>query len=421
MTQTTQTMILLRLNQVSLSYFIFRETYIMFADGSDHSTSTGNQQEVSSAPSSLPNDYHNGGYNSDPSLPFADITVPIKESIFQDYQQYSTNFNSTLHNHRQEGQYWPSAQHVQSTSSPVVGAVSLVGSLDSGQPKFSRVYPGINGPVVPRSQPGLTNQHPTSKPVSPPKPNTKRKNNDISSNSPIPVLPRKVIADKLMSISPLTVSNSSASSPQMDVVSKGRQKPNPMLNFPILLFQALNGGDMGKVKEIIESNTVESCGLKTPAIDSMVYGQHYLTGYFQVITDDHPDCVWVAKKCKLQPSTSSLATAEVHCRIYFAGTRIYKPQYLSANTFSSLNYQESFSSDNYNFLVRNPNKPSLLDEMDTSQLSHQEIAAMKELESRGKNLSIFGKGTMIFALNKENKILSMNIDYIITSFREVDI
>lgn len=95
------------------------------------------------------------------------------------------------------------------------------------------------------------------------------------------------------------------------------QRIRTLTLLPILIFKAFNGGDLPKVREIIREVTIKDCALKTPALDTEVYGQQYIMDLFQAIYDSHPDAVWVAKQCKLNEETNV-----IQCRVYFAGTRI---------------------------------------------------------------------------------------------------
>jgi hypothetical protein len=192
-----------------------------------------------------------------------------------------------------------------------------------------------------------------------------------------------------------------------------------LMNFPVVLFQAFNGGDLSKVKELLLEQATIDCGLKTPSLDVEIYGRTYLIDFFQAFSDAHPDAVWVAKRTKYTDLAPALG--ELTCRIYFAGTRIYKASLMSGMTDSlslGMAHSNSLHSDH---LYKKGGNASLLDEMDISNLTHYEIGAMRELEKRGKNLSIFGKGTMKLICNEFKKITHMYISWTITSFKEADI
>jgi len=188
-------------------------------------------------------------------------------------------------------------------------------------------------------------------------------------------------------------------------------KKHPFTKLPITLFQAFNAGDMTKVKELITENTLLSCTLRTPSLSQELIGSNYVIAFFQAVYDAHPDAILVAKKYKFIPSQHL-----IEGKIYFAGTRIMKSSLLmneiQGNDINSLLY------DNYDYLFKRKGA-SLLDEMNVMMLSDPEIAAMKELENSGKNLSVFWKGNMIFHLTNEgNKIDQVIIDWKVTSFRE---
>jgi len=182
-------------------------------------------------------------------------------------------------------------------------------------------------------------------------------------------------------------------------------KINSLTQLPVTLLKAFNGGDIQKVREIIRDATTKTCALKTPALDTEIFGQNYIADFFESVYESHPDTVWVAKKSKYIAER-----CEVSSRIYFAGTRIAQA---TKGTDLSGAYAE------YLFKRRGS---SLLDEMDVSALTEPEVVAMKELENLGCNLSVFGKGTMTLLVDEESgKITKFSVMWVITSFRQATI
>lgn len=174
---------------------------------------------------------------------------------------------------------------------------------------------------------------------------------------------------------------------------------------PVNLLKAFNGGDIQKVREIVRDFTLKNCALRTPALDAELFGQNYVSAFFESVYDSHPDAVWVAKKSKFVPERR-----EVSSRVYFAGTRI-----ASASKGTDL-------SGAYSDHLFKRRGSSLLDEMDVSALTEAEIHAMKELENLGCNLSVFGKGTMTLLIDEESgKISKFSCMWVITSFRQATI
>ena len=234
---------------------------------------------------------------------------------------------------------------------------------------------------------------------------------------------RQSIADNLMNATASTNIKPSSSStnitPSPSTSSKQSKETATqyqfLLDFPVMLFQAFNGGDFQKVKEIILAHTSADCSLKTPALDEELHGQNYVVELFEAFGEAHPDAVWVAKKCKLHPENLSAGQLpELQGRIYFAGTRIFKPQLMTQFT------DVTFESPSSDYLYKRPNS-SLLDEMENKGASIQELSAMKELETRGKNLSIFGKGSIELGINEMKKINRFRVHWTITSFREAEL
>jgi hypothetical protein len=264
----------------------------------------------------------------------------------------------------------------------------------------------------------------------------KRKNKEISDSSTSPMatlskhpssssassLPQKpqhqqvaLVSSSTSASSPIPISSSSLNSSS----SSTSAAQTALMNFPVVLFQAFNGGDLSKVKELLLEQATIDCGLKTPSLDVEIYGRAYLIDFFQAFSDAHPDAVWVAKRTKYTDLAPALG--ELTCRIYFAGTRIYKASLMSGMTDSlslGMGHSNSLLSDH---LYKKGGNASLLDEMDISNLTHYEIVAMRELEKRGKNLSIFGKGTMKLICNEFKKITHMYLSWTITSFKEAEI
>eukprot|EP01039_Chlorochromonas_danica_P008882 gene8882-9797_t len=187
---------------------------------------------------------------------------------------------------------------------------------------------------------------------------------------------------------------------------------HPMTVFPISFFKAFNGGDLTKVGDLIQQNCIKQVRLKTPALDNDVIGQEQIVNLFTFIYDSHPDAVWVAKKCKyIGPQEDDFGLFQVptvRCKIYFAGTRVLTS--FGANTTHT----------DHSYLFKRPHS-SLLDEMDISLLGEPEIAAMRLLEQKGRNLNVFGKGTLRLELTQDNKIGRMVLDWIVTSFREAEL
>jgi hypothetical protein len=182
-------------------------------------------------------------------------------------------------------------------------------------------------------------------------------------------------------------------------------KINALTQLPVTLLKAFNGGDIQKVREMVRDTTLKNCALKTPALDTEVFGQNFICDFFESVYDSHPDAVWVAKKSKYTPER-----CEVTSRIYFAGTRIAQA---SKGTDMSGAYAEH--------LFKKKNS-SLLDEMDISALTEAEICAMRELENLGCNLSVFGKGSMTLLVDEESgKISKFSVMWVITSFRQATI
>ncbi len=192
---------------------------------------------------------------------------------------------------------------------------------------------------------------------------------------------------------------------------------HPLTQLPITLFQAFNAGDITKVKEIVTENTIPTCSLRTPSLDSDVIGRQYVQNFFQAIYDAHPDAVFVTKKCKYNPLQHS-----IDARIYFAGTRMMKSSLLLSEIQSNNDWLAGVGSFLNSEYLYKKKAASLLDEMDVSMLSHAEIAAMKELENSGKNLSVFFKGSLVMFLTVEGtKIQKFAFDWRITSFREANL
>lgn len=202
--------------------------------------------------------------------------------------------------------------------------------------------------------------------------------------------------------------------PAVPVVSAVSNTPQSLLSasriaaltaLPVNLLKAFNGGDIQKVREIVRDFTLKNCALRTPALDTELFGQNYVSAFFESVYDSHPDAVWVAKKSKFIPERS-----EVSSRVYFAGTRI-----ASASKGTDL-------SGAYSDHLFKRRGSSLLDEMDVSALTEAEIHAMKELENLGCNLSVFGKGTMTLLIDEESgKISKFSCMWVITSFRQATI
>lgn len=192
---------------------------------------------------------------------------------------------------------------------------------------------------------------------------------------------------------------------------------HPMTHFPVSLFKAFNGGDLVKVEELIRQHTTSTVALRTPALDDDVYGPTNIIHLFNYIYDSHPDAVWVAKKCKCFDLTEqgpeggggAGVVGLISCKIYFAGTRT------TSSTTSILP-----GVNDYSYLFKRP-QSSLLDEMDISALTEQEIDAMRILEQKSRNLAVFGKGALLLFLNQDDKIARMEFDWVISSFREADV
>lgn len=205
---------------------------------------------------------------------------------------------------------------------------------------------------------------------------------------------------------------------QPSPTSKSVQIDHPMTQFPVSLFKAFNGGDLTKVQELIHKHTTEQVALKTPALDDAVHGQEHIVRLLSYISDSHPDAVWVAKKCKYleipsEDGGGDVDLGMVRCKIYFAGTRVM------SSAGNSTNIMPSNVAD-YSYLFKRPNS-SLLDEMDVSSLSEMEVTAMRMLERKGRNLSVFGKGNLSLHLSEDGRISSMEFDWVVTSFREADL
>lgn len=180
---------------------------------------------------------------------------------------------------------------------------------------------------------------------------------------------------------------------------------HPLISFPITLFQAFNGGDFKRVRDLISENTTRGCTLKTPALETEVVGNTHIIDLFSALSEAHPDAVFVAKKVKFNEELSELS-----CRIYFAGTRV-------SSSLRSLDITGTFAEH----LFKRPGS-SLTDEMNISLLTSQEISAMKELERKSLNLSVFGKGKMALLVDAETeKITRFHVDWVITSFREASL
>lgn len=179
-----------------------------------------------------------------------------------------------------------------------------------------------------------------------------------------------------------------------------------LLQFPILIFKAFNGGDIPQVRDYVKQYTVKNCGLKTPALDEAVHGQQNVINLFDAFFNSHPDAVFVAKKCKWDTDLHIIS-----CKIYFAGTRMIQ-------AYKTFGLDEDTTSD---YLYKKKNS-SLVDEMDISMLSEAEIKEMHDLESNSKNLALFGKGTLNINIDIPSiKILQLSFDWKITSFREAQL
>lgn len=193
--------------------------------------------------------------------------------------------------------------------------------------------------------------------------------------------------------------------PVVSASSLSAARIQALVQLPVSLLKAFNGGDTQKVREMIRENALKNCALLTPALDTELFGQDYVATFFDSVYESHPDAVWVAKKSKFVPERN-----EVTARIYFAGTRIMQS---SKGSDLSGSYAEHL------FKKKNA---SLLDEMDVSSLSEAEICAMKELENLGCNLSLFAKGSMTLLIDEETgKITKFSVMWVITSFRQASI
>lgn len=328
-----------------------------------------------------------------------DFTARINEEIFRDEEYDLTTAQSPP---TQLFYTQPSFRASADTNNVVLEKdfeEVVIGAVAINEGRGPRNYTRIETSNISVLPPATTEQLN----FKPQKVSMKRKNKEISDTSPA------VTSSKL----PNSV-NSTASLAQKanSLMVSPTKLGSSITDLPVILFQAFNGGDIAKVKEIILEHTIKDCGLKTPSLDREIYGQNHLVDFFQAFSDSHPDAVWVAKKCKYQDLAPSLG--ELNCRIYFAGTRIFQASLMTQFSDVNMNYHHS------DYLFKRPNA-SLLDEMDISNLTQFEIVSMKELESKGKNLSIFGKGSMKLICNEDKKVTHMYLTWVITSFKEAEI
>jgi len=189
-----------------------------------------------------------------------------------------------------------------------------------------------------------------------------------------------------------------------------------LIQIPTSLLKAFNGGGIPKVQQLVREITLHNCAMKTPALDQDIYGQQYVSGFFEAVYSAHPDAVWVAKKSKFLSETN-----QITAKIYFAGTRIASDMLGGGGNIFNNTTNNTGGINNNTFLYKKFGS-SLLEEMDISTLSEAEVAAMKELETVGGNLSLFGKGTMTLTVEETTgKISRFCLDWLITSFRRADV
>jgi hypothetical protein len=185
-------------------------------------------------------------------------------------------------------------------------------------------------------------------------------------------------------------------------------KIQSLIQIPVNILKAFNGGDIPKVREMVKDVCLKTCALSTPALDNDLFGSNYVGDFFEAIYDSHPDAVWVAKKSRFVPERS-----EVTSRLFFAGTRIASSS--SSKQSSSSSSGGGKSSD---YLFRRQGA-TLLDEMDLSTLSEAERFSVQELDAMGGNMSLFGKGTLTLLIDEATgKISKFSMEWNVTSFRQ---
>eukprot|EP01038_Epipyxis_sp_PR26KG_P014200 gene14200-19054_t len=177
-----------------------------------------------------------------------------------------------------------------------------------------------------------------------------------------------------------------------------------ILNLPSNIFKSFNAGDFDRVREIIKESSNKTCALKTPAIEKEIIGQENVVNLLEIIAETHPDAVWVSKQARIEDNC-------LFCQINFAGTRL-----AHLTTTYSIKSCSTSVCNKYHLLWKNDS--TLLDEMELSDLTAEDIIRIQHLEESQKNLSVLGNGSLKLVLDDNNKVDKFEFDWKIISFKE---
>lgn len=175
-----------------------------------------------------------------------------------------------------------------------------------------------------------------------------------------------------------------------------RRLGGDLREIPSKLSDAINSGDIGQVRALIDENFDVNCIVKAPAIATEYTGREYAYSLFESLLLSFPDYVFVCKRVRTTSST-------VACRINFTGTK-------------------AITAPNEHLFK--PRECNLVNEiLKSKKLKSDEEALMRKLEnmlrSEGKLVLLWGGGYLIFHYDPQTlKITRFEMNMKITSFKE---
>jgi hypothetical protein len=180
----------------------------------------------------------------------------------------------------------------------------------------------------------------------------------------------------------------SAHQPPVNTMHIRRQK---IREFPMLLAEACNNGDMEKLRRAIDEVACERCMFKSPAFDEPLEGREHIFEFYWALFEDFPDGVVALRDINLT------CERELKFRMFFHGKRV--EQKVNKRIYA---------------------KANIARHMKLSKYTSEEILEIgrktKYYSEKSAPLNVFGKANTTLVLNKRYQIKKFMIDYTITSF-----
>mmetsp|Transcript_10212 Transcript_10212/g.9900 ORF Transcript_10212/g.9900 Transcript_10212/m.9900 type:complete len:258 (+) Transcript_10212:135-908(+) len=167
-----------------------------------------------------------------------------------------------------------------------------------------------------------------------------------------------------------------------------------LLRLPIGIFEAFNTGDLQGLKQRVDEGMTFGCLFKTMMMNEPMVGRNVYVDFWSKLSVSHPDMVFILKKVRLSGTGAAKC---VKFNYFFTGTNAFPGK-----------------AEMYYY-----NRDKMHNNLDSSKFTEKEKLSMDHLiaqhKAHGTPYVAFGRGSGLFHLNEEGKVVSIFFDWKLTS------